>query len=52
VFNFTGKKMFDGNNLLSRTTINLQNFYRGVYLYRLMDRNGKVIESGKFQVVK
>ncbi|MBL7726370.1 MAG: T9SS type A sorting domain-containing protein [Dinghuibacter sp.] len=52
IFNFTGKKMFEGNNLLSRTTVNLQNFYRGVYLYRLVDRNGKVIESGKFQVVK
>lgn len=52
VFNFTGKKMFEGANLLSRTTINLQNFYRGVYLYRLLDRNGRVIESGKFQVVK
>lgn len=52
IFNFTGKKMFEGSNLLSRTTINIQTFYRGVYLYRLLDRNGKVIESGKFQVVK
>jgi hypothetical protein len=52
IFNFTGKKVGETFSLLSRTTFNLQNFYRGVYLYRLIDRTGKVIESGKFQVVK
>jgi Secretion system C-terminal sorting domain len=52
IFNFTGKKVAESTNLLSRNTISLQNFYRGVYLYRLLDRNGKVLESGKFQVVK
>jgi Secretion system C-terminal sorting domain len=52
IHNFTGKKVGEAAGLQSKTTIRLDNFYRGVYLFRLMDRNGKVLESGKFQVVK
>jgi hypothetical protein len=52
IYNLPGKKIAAANNITSSTTIQLQNFYRGVYLYKLIDRNGKVLESGKFQVVK
>jgi hypothetical protein len=52
VFNFTGKRVAETPGMLSKTTILLTNFYRGVYMFRLIDRNGKVVESGKFQVVK
>ena len=52
VYNFMGKKVFEFKNTLSRNYINLSNFYRGVYIYQLRDKNGAVIESGKFQVVK
>jgi len=40
------------NSLTPRTVINLNDFFRGVYVFQLTDRNGKVIESGKFQVEK
>ncbi|MCU7548671.1 T9SS type A sorting domain-containing protein [Chitinophagaceae bacterium LB-8] len=52
IFSFLGKKMFEANNLGLRTSINLSDFNRGVYIYQLFDRNGKMIESGKFQVSK
>lgn len=52
VFNFIGKKVLENNNLSLRTVVNLNDFFRGVYIFQLTDRTGKVIESGKFQVVK
>lgn len=52
VFNFIGKKVLEINNLTPRTVINLNDYFRGVYIFQLTDRNGKVVESGKFQVVK
>lgn len=50
IFSFLGKKMYESSNLGQRTTINLSDFNRGVYIYQLFDKNGKMIESGKFQV--
>jgi hypothetical protein len=52
LFNLPGKKVASASNVQSSITIQLQNFYRGVYIYKLIDKNGKVMESGKFQVVK
>jgi hypothetical protein len=52
IFNFLGKKMFESNNMNQRTSVNLTDFNRGVYIYQIKDRNGKMIESGKFQVSK
>ena len=52
VYSFLGKKMYENQNLTERTTINLSDFNRGVYIYHLIDRSGKIIESGKFQVSK
>jgi hypothetical protein len=50
VFSFLGKKMFDGNNISQKTTINLSDYNRGIYIYQLYDHSGKLVESGKFQV--
>ncbi len=50
IYNLPGKRVAVANNLQNKTTVQLQNFYRGVYLFKLVDRTGKVIESGKFQV--
>jgi hypothetical protein len=47
-----GNKVYDVQNILSRFTINLQNFNRGIYFYVLKDKTGKAIETGKFQVTK
>ena len=52
IFSFVGKKVFELNNLSPKTIVNLNDFYRGIYIFQLRDRNGKVIDSGKFQVSK
>ena len=52
IYAFMGKKIFEEKNPRPQTNIILDEFYRGIYLYKLLDRNGKVIESGKFLVVK
>ena len=45
-----GKKMFESSNIPQKLTVNLNDFTRGVYIYHLIDNNGRIIESGKFQV--
>ncbi len=52
VFNFMGKKVYELRNIPSRVNISLEEFYRGIYIYQLRDKNGMPIETGKFQVVK
>jgi len=52
IYNFIGKKVWEVKNITPRYNLNLDNFYRGVYVYQLRDKNGIIIESGKFQVVK
>jgi hypothetical protein len=47
-----GRKMIEQTNIADKTTIDLGNFTRGVYVYQLFDRTGKLIETGKFQVSK
>lgn len=50
IYNFLGKKMYENQSLTAKTTVTLGDFNRGVYIYHLRDQNGKIIESGKFQV--
>lgn len=52
VFSFLGKKVYEISNVSPKTVVNLSDFYRGIYIFQLRDRNGKVIDSGKFQVSK
>lgn len=52
VFNFIGKKVIDLKSVTPKMNIPLTDFYRGVYIYQLRDKSGKIIESGKFQVIK
>ena len=52
IYAFMGKKVYDIKNTLPRINIPLDDFYRGIYLYKLLDKTGTVIESGKFLVVK
>lgn len=47
-----GRKMFEQSNVSGKATINLSDYTRGVYIYQLRDKSGKLIESGKFQVSK
>ena len=50
VFNFVGKKVLDLPSVTQKTVVNVSDFYRGVYIFQLKDRTGKMIDSGKFQV--
>lgn len=50
VYSFLGKKVFESKNMSQRTIINLTDYNRGVYVYQLRDRSGRMVESGKFQV--
>lgn len=52
IFNFMGKKVYELKNTPSRFTLNLDDFYRGIYVFQLKDKNGSTLESGKFQVSK
>ncbi len=52
VFNFLGKMVYEQKNIAPKTTINLNEYNRGVYIFQLRDHDGKIIQSGKFQVSK
>ena len=52
VYNFLGKQVYENKNVTPKTSIDLAAYNRGVYIYQLRDRNGKILESGKFQVSK
>lgn len=51
-FNFLGKKVLEISSLSLNNHLSLSDFTRGVYIFQLRDKNGKIIESGKFQVSK
>jgi hypothetical protein len=51
IFNFLGKKVYEAP-VNARTIVNLTDFTRGIYIFQLKDQNGKIAESGKFQVNK
>ena len=52
IFDFAGKKQFEmiqpGNNVY----IDLAEFRRGIYVFQFRDKNGQIIDSGKFHVEK
>lgn len=52
VYSFLGKKMYENQNVQEKTTVSLTDFTRGVYIYHLTDQNGKVLDTGKFQVTR
>lgn len=52
IYNFMGKKVNEFSKIPPVMTVPLDDFYRGIYVYQLRDKDGKIIDSGKFQVVK
>lgn len=52
VYNFVGRKVSETSAISAKTSIPLTDFYRGVYIFQLRDKSGRIVESGKFQVVK
>ena len=52
IYNFLGKKMSDEQINNTKLTYNLENYYRGLYIFQVRDKGGNIVESGKFQVIK
>ena len=52
IFNFIGKKVLDLPAITATTVVDLTEFYRGVYIFQLRDKSGKILEAGKFQVAR
>ena len=52
IFNFMGKKVYELKPANQHNLVSLNGFFRGVYIYQLRDKTGKIIESNKFQVVR
>ncbi len=52
IYNFLGKKQIETNQPGTHVYLDLSSFNRGVYIFQFRDRNGQVIDSGKFQVEK
>jgi len=52
LFNFMGKKVYELVPSSQRINLSLNGFYRGLYIYQLRDRFGRIIDSGRFQVIR
>jgi hypothetical protein len=52
IYNFIGKKVYESTNMPAKLTLNVSDYYRGLYIYQLRDRTGVIIDSGKFLVTK
>jgi hypothetical protein len=52
LYNFMGKKVYELAPSGSRINLSLNGFYRGVYIFQLRDKTGKIIDSGRFQVIR
>ncbi len=43
--------MYEMNVNTIKTTLTFTNdFYRGIYIYQVQDKTGRILETGKFQV--
>jgi hypothetical protein len=52
IFNFLGKKVFESPAANPKTIVNVSEFSRGIYIFWVRDQSGKILQSGKFQVMK
>jgi hypothetical protein len=52
IFNFMGKRVFEVKNLPSKVIVPLTDFFRGLYYYHIIDKNKRIVETGRFQVIK
>ncbi|HZH36185.1 MAG TPA: T9SS type A sorting domain-containing protein [Flavisolibacter sp.] len=53
IFNaIMGRKMYELGNMPEKMSINLTDFSRGIYIYQIRDKSGRMLDSGKFQVAK
>lgn len=52
VYNFLGKKQLEVQQPGSHVFVDLAEFKRGLYIFQFRDKNGRILDSGKFHVEK
>ena len=52
IYNFTGKIVYELKSPPQKINLSLADYSRGFYYYQLRDKNGKLIETARFLVVK
>jgi len=52
IFSFLGRKVKDVTDVADKKTVNLSDLTRGLYTFQLKDEDGRVTDSGIFQVNK
>ncbi len=53
IYNFIGRKMSSALVTENKMTVYFNDaYYKGLYIFQLRDRSGRIIESGKFQVIR
>jgi hypothetical protein len=52
IYNFLGRRVISLAITSNRMTVQLDNLFRGVYIFQLRDKSGNIVESNKFQVSK
>ena len=52
IYSFIGKKVVELKFTELKMTVPLNDLYRGIYIFQFRNKQGTVVESGKFQVVK
>lgn len=52
IMSFIGKQMEEKPVADSKITITLNSYLRGLYIYQLKDKSGRIVETGRFQVDK
>lgn len=53
IYNFIGRKMASLVVTEVKMTVYFNDtYYKGLYIFQLRDRSGRIIESGKFQVIR
>ncbi len=52
LYNFIGKKVSEVQISGTNSTISLDGFFRGIYIFQIRDKNARIVDSGKFQVLK
>lgn len=52
IFSFVGKKMTEQAIENNKIVVPLTGYYRGLYVFQLKDKTGRIIETGRFQVIQ
>jgi hypothetical protein len=52
IYSFIGRKVKDVPDAADKTTVQLSDLPRGIYIFQLKDETGRVTDSGRFQVNK